>query len=270
MTAIHPVSGKPMKWGRNLPPPTAKRGLALSDFLQAGWAPPVPVPARPDWAAAAIAGLEDIDGNDQYGDCCFAGIMHLICILIGNTGATLPFPSRAQALALYTAVTGFDPNDPSTDVGGDLPTVMDYVKAHGAYEDGSFKLTGYVSVDASNPDEVRAADYIFGGTYRGVMLPQGWTNPMPSKSGFVWDVAGDPDSSQGHCITGYGDNKQGGFVDTWGLFGTVTEAADAKYFTTAGSGEVHAILWPQWIDQAKQRAPNGMNWDALQSAMAAF
>jgi hypothetical protein len=257
-----------MKYGRNLAAAPHKM-LSLSPYLT-GASPPavVGMPNRPDWAAGAWSGLAEIDGNDQYGDCCFAGIMHLLCILIAQTGMKVPFPTRDQALALYTAVTGFNPNDPNTDVGGDLPTVLAWVKLHGALPDGSFKCAGSVSVDASNPVELKTAIWLFGGLYMGLFLPDGWTQNEPQASGFRWDVVDAPDMNQGHCIIAYGANDDGVFVDSWGLEGIVTYAAMAKYFTASGNGECHAVLWPNWIDAATQQAPNGLDYAALQADLA--
>ncbi len=33
-------------------------------------------------------------------------------------------------------------------------------------------------------------------------MPDAWIDPAPQQSGFVWDVAGDSNDSNGHCFTG--------------------------------------------------------------------
>lgn len=256
-----------MRYGRNLPPVQARAPLRLSKYLIGAEPPPiVGVPKRPDWARGAWSGLADIDGNGEWGDCCYAGIMHLICVLIAATNLKHPFPSQKEALDLYKSVVPtFNPDDPSTDVGGDLPTVMAYVQQHGALMDGSFKLASWIAVDASSPIELKTAIWCFGGLYKGFGIPNAFLDPAPTKSGFVFDVCGPPNMNQGHCVMDYGADDEGTFMDTWGLEGIVTYAANAAYFTEQGAGECYAILWPDWIDRAKLVAPNGLDYAQLQA-----
>lgn len=253
--------------------PAAPPVVALGKYLKGATpSPTVAPPHRPDWAFRAWTGLKNIDGNDDTGDCCFAGIMHMICIQIAALGLNLPFPTRREAWALYSAVTGFNPNAPldkdgnnPTDVGGDLQTTIRYCMAHGALKGGLFKPIGFVSVDASNPIELKTALWRFGSLYCGLFLPStggpkggGYTRPMPQGDKFSWGVAGPPDPKQGHCIIKYGANDFGTFDDTWGLFGSMSYPANAKYLTPAGNGECYAILWDTWASGA-HLAPNAIS-----------
>ena len=99
--------------------------------------------------------------------------------------------------------------------------------------------------------------------YFGVELPDEWISPMPSSSGFVWDLAGAPDQNNGHCFVGVGYTAQGVQIDTWGMIGTITWAAIAKYATTAGEGELYTVLGPDGIAKATKKAPNGFDWSQL-------
>ena len=237
----------------------------------------VGVPARPDWAKGAWMGLGDIDGNDTSGDCCYAAVMHLICCVMAATGMAGVFPSKAMAWDLYSRVnvsTGqpaFNPHDSSTDIGGDLPTVMNYLMQNSAIsDDPTWTADGWLTVDASKPEEIRTAIWLFGGTYKALCLPDQYVNPFPSASGFTWDVTGPPDPQQGHCIVDYGANAQGSFIDTWGLEGVMTYAANAKYCTLAGAGEMHAILWKNWKETGKNIGPNSIDFDSLEADLQAW
>jgi hypothetical protein len=274
--------GRKLAFGRNPPPPQAKPPLRLAKYMTGGSAPHIPdivgIPERPDWASGAWMGLGDIDGNDTSGDCCYAAIMHLICCVMAATGMTGPFPSKAQAWDLYSRVnisTGqpaFNPNDPNTDIGGDLPTVMNYLMQHSAIsDDPTWTADGWLTVDATKPDEIRTAIWLFGGVYKALLLPGEYVNPFPSANGFVWGVDGPPDPSQGHCIISYGANAaQGTFDDTWGLTGVMKYDANAKYCTTAGGGEMHAILWKNWKEVGKNLAPNAIDYDSLEADLKAW
>ena len=86
---------------------------------------------------------------------------------------------------------------------------------------------------------------------------------MPQKDGFTWDAAGLPNPMNGHCFTGVGYTSKGVTIDTWGMLGTHTWAAIAKYAADKSGGEVWVLLTPDVIAAATQRAPNGFDWATL-------
>jgi hypothetical protein len=149
--------------------------------------------------------------------------------------------------------------NPDTDQGGDEQTVLNYVQQNGLVR-GSHKITAWMAVNGLSRKEVATAMWLFESLYFGIELPDAWTADMASiQNGFVWDVAGDPDPSQGHCVAGVGFNNKGVQIDSWGLIGTITWAAIAKYATTAGSGELYTILGPDAIDRATGKSPVGFD-----------
>jgi len=98
-------------------------------------------------------------------------------------------------------------------------------------------------------------------------LPDQWVNPMPAASGFVWDVAGDPVVANGHAVAGAGYNQSGVTIDSWGLLGTLTWKAIAKYCTKASGGGLYVMLTPDELAKGQTKAPNsvanGVDWTAL-------
>ena len=51
----------------------------------------------------------------------------------------------------------------------------------------------------------------------GVNMPTAWVNPEPEATGFIWDVAGEPDQANGHFFVGVGYNDVGFLVqNSWG------------------------------------------------------
>jgi hypothetical protein len=263
----HPATGKTFCFGRVKPralPPM----LRLKNYLL-GTLPPPP-PARADWAAPAIKGLELPLGNDELGDCTCAGAGHIEDIFRVDSKSGLPAITREQAIALYSAACGYIPGDTNTDNGGTLTEVLSYWKQHGILGQGVGELAGWLAVDATNQTEVEQAIYLFGNLYIGLELPDAWIRPFPSASGFVWGVAGPPDPANGHCVCVYGYNAQGVFIDSWGMFGTITWPAFSKYLSTAGGGEVYAILSDDWIDAVTGLAPSGFSFAALQADLAAL
>lgn len=222
------------------------------------------MPAQPpsvDYSLDAMPCLSQVLGNDQYGDCTCAGACHCLGLWTGNAG-DLFTATTEQTLAIYTAVTGFNPADPSTDQGADETAVLDYLVKTG-FPDGS-KLAGYVAVDPTNQTEVMQAIDLFETVYFGVGLPDSWINPFPSANGFTWDVA-QADDNNGHCFVATGYNAQGIQIDTWGLLGTVTWAAMAGV-----QMELYALLSPDIIAAATQKAPTGVDWATLQADLQAL
>jgi hypothetical protein len=252
------------KLGRRRPASNRPK-LILNRYLDLSVLPTPP--ASVDYSPKAEAALARMYLNDQLGDCVIACMAHLVGTFLGNAGQTYIL-SPAQIVALYSAIGGYIPGHPSTDNGCDEVTALAYWKATGAPA-GLNKIAGWVSVDATNPAEYRAALWLFENLFFGVELPDAWVNPFPSSSGFVWDVAGEPDPDNGHCFPGVGYTAEGIKIDTWGMLGTVTTAAVEEYAFTAGSGELYTVLSPEIILKASQKAPNGFDLAQLQADLAA-
>ena len=92
-----------MKFGR-LPVKRLLKMPSLGDFLDKATTWPAVPPQG--WENAVDPATWGMLGNDQYGDCACAGILHLIQGQSANTGNPLTGTTR-QALALYSGVTGF-------------------------------------------------------------------------------------------------------------------------------------------------------------------
>lgn len=244
-----------MKLGRRRPRAIGPH-FRLRNYLRATLPTP---PASCDYSGPALDILADVMGNDQLGDCTCAAIYHYLGLLTANAGA--PFHATlAQVVALYSAVSGYNPADPSTDQGADELTVLNYVCSNNL-ADGS-KGLGWVLVDAGNKTEVMTAIDLFEGCLLTLELPDTYVNPFPSGNGFTWDV-GTPDPQNGHAIMVTGYDATGVKIDTWGMLGTLTWAALAALCTSAGGGGCYALLTPDQIAKGAAKAPNGFDWASL-------
>jgi hypothetical protein len=254
-----PGSGHTFKLGRKRPVARSPR-MSLGNYLTRGL--PAPPPTC-DYTKSASSALSQVYCNDTLGDCVIAGMAHVVGVLTGNSG-TKPFIyTKNQIIALYSAIGGYVPGDPNTDQGCDEQTALNYWENNGAPKGTTHKIAGWLSVNGADPSEYRAALWLFENLYFGIELPDRWINPMPSSSGFVWDVAGSPDPDNGHCVVGVGYNAKGVTIDTWGMTGLMTDAAIAKYATVAGQGELYTVVSQDGIDKATLKAPNGVDWSQL-------
>jgi hypothetical protein len=218
-------------------------------------------PASCDYSAKASTALSEMYLNNTLGDCVIAGIGHVVGLLTGGAGKQYLY-SNDQIIKLYSAIGGYVPGKPNTDNGCDEQTALNYWQHEGAPV-GSNKIAGWMSVNGNDPTEYRTALWLFENLYFGLELPDKWISPFPSAPGFIWNVAGPPNPSNGHCVVGVGYSPKGVKICTWGMLGLMTDAAIAKYATTAGAGELYTVVSQDAINKAAAKAPNGFDWSQL-------
>jgi hypothetical protein len=260
------VATRKFKMGRRRPASYAP-ALRLGHYVDASLPAP-PVVAH--YSQDKESGLAMILGNDTLGDCTAAGAGHIVDVSRGNSGNGAACVTQEQAIAFYSASTGYVPGDPSTDQGGDEITVLNTWRDKGYFADGSGKIEGYARVDPSKPEEIKAALYLFENVYFGVDLPDAWVNPEPTSTGFVWGVAGDPDSNNGHCFVGVGYNDVGVQIATWGMIGTITWDAIAKYASRAAAGDLFVAFGEDAISKATGKTKAGFNASQLAADLKAI
>lgn len=264
----HPTTGRTFKLGRRRPITRGPRLSLRKYLLTALPAPPTAV----DYSTAAQPALRNIYLNDQLGDCVIAGGYHVAGVATGNAG-DLFTATDAQITADYGAIGGYVPGNPATDNGCDEQTALNYWTETG-FANGT-KLAGWLAIDPANQTEIQQGMFLFENLYFGISLPDAWVNPMPLGDNFLWDVAGDPDPENGHCVMGIGYYEGGMMlassgvsIDTWGMIGDLTFAAIAKYCTPDAGGAIYTLLTPDVINRATAKAPTGFDWEQLQEDFA--
>lgn len=210
----------------------------------------------PDCDYSIFPGFTDVLGNDEAGDCTLAGLLHIIMAINAAAGNPVTL-TTAQALWLYSTITGYKASDPSTDQGADELTVLDYAAEHGVDGQGLHQILGSVLVDASDKALVRWAVFNLCNVYKGQALPDAYVNPFPASTGTVWDVAGPPNPENGHCTVGLGTTSEGTIDNTWGDKVIQTYAAGAMYCVPSAGGELHTLITRELIEQASQKNPAG-------------
>jgi len=265
-TIQHPATKRGFRLGRTRPVARCPR-LSLSNYLTRKLPEP---PATVDYIKPAATALAEVYENDTLGDCVIAGMAHVVGVLTGNAGGSPFLYTNKQIIGLYSAIGGYIPGDPSTDRGCDEQTALNYWENNGAMPPhsapsggDSHRIAGWLAVNGADPSEFRIALWLFENLYFGMELPDEWINPMPSAAGFTWNAAGPPDPDNGHCVAGVAYNSHGVTIDTWGMTGTITDAAIAKYATRGASGELYTVVSQDGINKATQKAPSGFDWSQL-------
>lgn len=157
-------------------------------------------------------------GNDEVGDCVIASRAHLTML---ETSVGAPATARfttARVLQTYTDVTGWNPNDQSTDQGTDMRAMCGYQQKQGLPDaDGiTHKIGAYAALEAGNVLQALQAIFVFGGFCFGFQVPE--TAPDQFNQGQVWDVVAGAAIVGGHEVCGVGttDSSARLSVITWG------------------------------------------------------
>lgn len=153
----------------------------------------------------------DMLGNDTAGDCVFAGLAHLVMLWNAVRGRTVVF-SNESVLSDYSALTGYDPADPATDVGTDLREALVYARKVGVLDAAGkrHKIAGFVSLIPGDVSQAAEAAWLFGGILPGFDLPASAEKQFDA--GHPWSLVRGSPSLGGHCVPIVGLHGVGTFA----------------------------------------------------------
>jgi hypothetical protein len=200
-------------------------------------------------------------GNDQYGDCVWAGAGHETQIWSAEGGKPATF-GVGGLLDAYSAVTGFNRNDPSTDQGTDMQAAASYRRKTGILDvhGKRHKVGAYVALQPGNLNQLYAAMYLFGAVGIGIEFPAFAMDQFNARK--PWDVQkSNAKIDGGHYIPG---TARHGMIDviTWGRVISMTEAFYKRY-----CDEAIAYLSPEILTGGVSL--EGFNLAALQADLTA-
>jgi hypothetical protein len=232
-----------------------KPKLKLADYIKAELANPPAAISRPhpgfQWGMLA---------NDRLGDCVIAMMLHSIEDFHLDAGTTVPAFTDADAIKIYSAITGYNPNDPNSDQGTNENTAVTYWEHPGLNtSDGvDHQIVATVAVDPSNLNECRIAIDEFVDLQIGIALP------LSAQGQTEWTVVGDgrtghsaPGSWGGHGIP-YREYDADTFkCVTWGA-----ELLLTVPFHQAYAQEAHVVVTKEMLDKTGV-GPSGVAWDEL-------
>lgn len=199
-------------------------------------------------------------GNDQYGDCVFAGGAHEAMLSNKLAGHPVTF-SDQSVLSDYSAVTGFDPADPSTDNGAVVADALKYRRRTGLVDAKNVRhrIGAYVSIDPKNWEQLMQAVYVFSAVGIGFEFPESAMEQFDK--GLPWDVVAGSYIAGGHYVPVLGRSSRsvGGCV-TWARRQPFTKA-----FYQAYNDESWAIVYPEELRNGKTE--RGMDLTQLNAAL---
>ncbi len=268
----HPVTGEQFHVGGRTRP-LRRPKFNLADYLRPKATLPTP-PTDFDWTLKAQDALARVYNNDRRGCCVPAGIAHLEGIWTGNADTVqggLQFDDTQILDPMYKLMGGFDPNNPdTTDNGCDEQTAMLVAQNVGLPVTPGMapsKILGHIAVDASNWDHVCLAAWLFEGLLTASELPDNAMRNIPASSGASWDMSGQANPGNGHCmVLGAVLNSQGTVkLATWGKVLLVTRTDVQAGMVASNGGELYALLSPDVIARASQKAPTQLDAAQLQA-----
>ena len=171
-------------------------------------------------------------GNDEWGDCAWAGPAHETMLLTKEGGNQAHF-TTSRVLSDYSAGTGFDPDagppgaNP-TDRGSNVRDVLGYRRSKGIVDSHGkrHRIKAYVRLDHTNLAEIYQALYLFQVIGIGIEFPS--TAIDQFHAGEPWDVVPGATVEGGHyvCCVAKRANIE---VVTWGARQQMTESFFRKY-----------------------------------------
>lgn len=235
---------------------------AFGDFIDKATTWPEVKPRG--WEYAVPANKLDILGNDQYGDCVIAAMMHYAQAETANTSNPLT-PTTQLTLEVYSAITGFDKNDPDTDQGTTWASALAYWKKHGIPlldakgHEVIHKIIGWASLDLSSIAQQRYACDLFGGTLMGIQCPKSAEQDTSN-----WTYKPKSPIMGGHGINRAGQGGAGWHICSWGMWIPGTWEFSLKL-----ADEDYAVVTPAWVD-VQGKSPSGLDLNGLLAAMKAL
>jgi hypothetical protein len=199
-------------------------------------------------------------GNDEYGDCVFAGAAHETMLLTKEAGNAATF-TDANVLADYAAVTGFSPSDPDTDQGADMQQAADYRRQTGIVDamDRRHKIASFLAIEPGDPQNIVLAAYMFV-VGVGLQLPSSALDQ--AAKGQAWDVVQGSPSEGGHYVPLFGRQSDGLLVFvSWGAIQLATERFVQTYCD-------EAIAYLSQEDLVNQESPEGFDFATLTADLA--
>jgi hypothetical protein len=232
-----------------------KPALKLSDYLHAQLANPPAAVSRPhpgfQWGMLA---------NDKIGDCVIAMMLHSIEDFHLDAGTLPPAFTDADAISIYSAITGYNPSDPSSDRGTDESAAMRHWESPGLQmtDNGSHTIVATVAVDPTNLNECRIAIDEFVDLQIGIALP------VTAQGQTEWTVVGDgkngnsaPGSWGGHGIPYREYDAETFSCITWGAELLLTVPFHQDY-----AQEAHVVVTQEMLNK-QGVGPSGVAWDEL-------
>jgi hypothetical protein len=201
-----------------------------------------------DYYSQFPAGSWGMLGNDSVGDCVCAAAFHGQDVFEFYGQNVTPAFTTAEAISMYEAISGYNPNDPNSDVGATLQDGLGYWQKTGL---AGYKIDAYAEIDYRNTALLQQCIADFGVAYLALEVPASAMQQFDA--GQPWSVVRRSPIEGGHCVPAVGYDAQYLYVITWGAVQKVEWAFYAKYFE-----EAWVPISTDWME-ATGKTPSGLD-----------
>lgn len=241
------------------PAPPAIRPLFARASLQR-----MAVPTSADWHAACPPDSDAL-GNDTRGNCVPCSELRAIQMRRANAMGDSWRPTTAMSIALYTALTGYNPITGRPDIGTPTDEAMAaWCRTGIQVNSQDTDLIRWVTVDPANDDHIAIAIAHTGPVQVTLALPSAAGDPamwgMAPGTGAAWV----PGSLAYHRVPSGKFLGRTRTIRTYGIDQDIHPEFWSRYVVA-----VDATLSREWFS-ATGLAPSGLDWDALNSDMEAL
>jgi hypothetical protein len=203
-------------------------------------------PQACDWLAR-VPGW-NMFANDRIGDCTCASMAH-VAIEVDKNGQQRDLVlTDDDVIAAYRAVSGYDPADPSTDVGATLQDALEYWHKVGV---AGNTIAAFAWIDAQDLDLVRACIATFGAVYTGMTVTQAAMDEL--NRGRPWTSIRRSRVLGGHCVPLGAYTPDSFTCVTWGQTQSMSVEFYRRYFD-----EVVVPIDLDWM-RANGTSPAGLD-----------
>lgn len=200
--------------------------------LAAGITSALPVP--PLSVSYDNVGAWGMLANDDWGCCVISYMGHAVEQVTRYATGTEQVVTDPQTVAIYSAVTGFDPGDGPpgdnpTDQGTNMQDALTYWRKTGVY--GGHKVAAFAAVSLTDWNEIENAVDWFGHVAIGFNFPD--SAMVQFNAGEPWTVDEGSPLDGGHCVMLIGYDTAWLYVVTWGKVQKMDRAFFAAYVDEA-------------------------------------
>lgn len=200
-------------------------------------------------------------GNNRVGNCVWAGAAHETMIWNLEAGSLVGFTDEG-VISDYSAATGYDPSDPTTDQGSDMQAAASYRQKVGIVDSQGrrHKIGPYLSIPIGDEEAHLVASYLFGAVGIGIYFPDYAMDQFTQH--LVWDVKDGGEVLGGHYVPLVARRAGNWVASTWGQLQPMTDQFFRKY-----NEESLVYLSPEMFE-AGGKSLEGFDYEQLRDDLA--
>lgn len=175
----------------------------------------LPTPPSKAGHQLLVVNWDGMLGNDTVGDCVVAGAGHET--ILWNTEASKTVTITTQnAISDYSAITGYNPDDPNSDKGTDMTVAAKYRQKIGVVDqtNARHQIGAYLAITPGNKEEIKQAIHLFSDVGIGIEFPASAMTQF--NEGKTWTVVSGSKIEGGHYVPAVGYDSLYVYVVTWG------------------------------------------------------